>query len=198
MVDRRHQFGGLGHGVDERRLAAGERFDAVDDPVAPGDVGDAFERLGEATKSHAGCVARGDRTLLRRAVDEDSAAEFGAQAGEALHHVEGALPDRGIGNGQRQAARLDQEPVQARDHQAEAFHGAADAGGLGARDRFRRLGQGERRDLQAVVAQRRGVLALALQRHLGQDFVAERELHGVQAFRGVVAASTAGRWPRRR
>ncbi len=113
-----------------------------------------------------------DRALLRRAVDEHLAAELGAQADEARHDLERARAHGGVGGRERQARRLDEQPVQAGDDQAARLDHAAQAPRFGGVDPLGRLGERERRDLEAVVAEPGGELALLGERHRAEHFVA--------------------------
>src|SRR5436190_17333494 len=70
---------------------------------------------------------------------------------------------------------------------------AARRSDLGAAQAMRLVRERVRRDLQAVVAELRGVLALLRKRHRRDDFVAKGDAH--QAFL-VNTARTAGTWER--
>ena len=130
-----------------------------------GDAGGVGEELDQPGARRRVRFAGGDRTLLGRAVHEHAAAELGAQADQSRHDLERSRPHRGVGIGQRQAGRPDQQPVQAGDDEAGRLDDAADPLRLDGVDAMRRIGERERRDLEAVVAERGGELALLLERH---------------------------------
>ncbi len=118
-------------------------------------------------------------------MDEHAAAELGAEANERGDHLGGARANARVGVGDGKARRLDEQPVQPGDDEAGRFDGAPHARDLGRRHALGRLGERERRDLEPVVAERGGDLALPLERDVGEHLVAEGELHAASLPRGA-------------
>ena len=147
------------------------------------DVGDAGEELDQPCARGGVRLAASDRALLRRAVHEDAPAELGAEANECGSDFGGACAHARVGVGDRETGRLHEQPVQPRHDQAGRLDGAPDARDLGRSHAFGRLRERERCDLEAVVAERSGDLALPLERHVGEHLVAERELHETSPLR---------------
>ena len=74
----------------------------------------------------------------------------------------------------RKPTGLDQQPVQPGDRKAGRFDDAAQPLRLRGIDALGRFGQREWRDLEPVVAEPRGELALVFERQAAEHFVAQR------------------------
>ena len=137
MVDRAYQIGRLGDGIDQRGFPARERLDAIDDAGFACSRG----RLREAVTQPRQCgrmgLSRRDLALLRRAVDQHRAAEFRAERGEAEHYLHRTAAHACVRIGQRQAVRLDQQPVQPGDDEAGSLDYPANFRSLCRGDFFR-------------------------------------------------------------
>src|SRR5258706_2249574 len=115
------------------------------------------------------------------------AAELGTLVDERVHHVDGSLAHAIVARADGEAGRLDEQPVQSGDGDARVFRRAARRGELRGAHAVRLIGERIRRDLEPVVAELGGVLALLGKRHRGDDFVAERDAHAAPVSKLLVA-----------
>ena len=176
-TDLGHELRRLLERVDERRLLARKRLDAVNDPGLGRVLGDRGKAVTRAGHRRGACLARIDAPLVRRAVHEIASAELGALVDEREHHVDGLLAHRRVLAADGKARRLDQQPVQAGDLDSRLACRGARRGDLPRAHAVRLVGERVGRDFQAVVAKLRRVLALPRKRQLGDDLVAERDAH---------------------
>ncbi len=110
--------------VDQLGLGRRERLDAVGDAGLLGVGRDRRSTPGAGERRLAG-VAGLDRALLGRAVDQDAAAEIGAQLDQAAHDVEGARAHAFVAAGDREPVGRQQQIVQAGDREAVVLGDAA-------------------------------------------------------------------------
>ena len=190
LADPLDQRGRLGHRVDEVGLPPIQRLDAVRHP----DGSRGGPRRGEVFFGRGQSVLGipiGHRPLLRRAVNQHGAAEFGAQVDKPPYHVACGVDDVGARVGDRQARRRQQQPVQPRD--CDAGVGGLSAQRCNARGRqvARVVAQGEGGDLQTAIAEPSGVIALSGKIAIAQDFVAQRQDHSALPDGAVASAAAA-------
>ena len=133
-VDGANDLGRLGDGVDQRRLGATERLDAIGDAVRRGDARGVGEELASAGRA----PSRASRRRRSRAASASRARarcrrarRTGRSGGVTTSSVRART--RRVGVGERQAGGLDQQPVQAGDDEPGRLDDAADPPRLGAR-----------------------------------------------------------------
>ena len=75
--------------VDERRLLARQRLDAIDDAGLRGGLGHRGEAVGAALAAFV-LVAGAERALIGRAVHQNARAEIGGERAQRAHHLDRA------------------------------------------------------------------------------------------------------------
>ena len=151
--------------------------------------------LGLVVIGLAGNVPRLDAALVGRTVHEVAATQLRALVDQREHHVQ-RLPSHGVvARRDRKSRGLHQQPVQAGDRDPCFGCCSARGGKLRAAEAMRLVGERVRGDLQAVVPQLGGVLALLRECHGSDDFVAEGNAHVRASFRA--GKKRAGTWRRR-
>ena len=157
-------------------VGGGERLDAIDDAGLAGRLGNGGEALG-APFAPIGLPAGLERALGRRAVHEHAPPRSAARSHRRPHDLDRAGTLRGIAGGDRQPLRRQHQVVQPGDGDAGLGCGPAHVGAPRGRQQVRLVGQRERRDLEPVVPDLAGELALPLERQLADDLVAKRNAH---------------------
>ena len=176
-ADLAHQRDRLVERVDLVGLVARQRLEEIDHAGLLRGARRGGERLGDP-RARGRAIDAGRRApLCRRAVDEIAPAQRRAQVDDPADRVDRAGAHRGVRARDREPVGLHEQPVQPGDRDAGVGGRAAHVGDARGREGQRVVRERERRDLEAVVADRGREGALRGELALAQHLVAEREPH---------------------